>query len=212
MSEENKEATAPVAPATSNKTVKYVVIAIVALAVLGYGAKYLMGMFAMGALNASLAKEGVHISGNPMSGGSYTLTDKDGRTVNVDPSADGGYNMTDEKGNSVTVGASAKLPDDFPSIVPIYSGAVVSANVTSNENGRRADMVTFTSKEDFASIDSFYKSSLAKNGWKTTQSMTMSANYTMYTAENGDTVLSVMIQGAENGSDSTIAVSVAKKQ
>jgi hypothetical protein len=215
MSEEVKneggQGSAPAPTATKNNTVKYIIIAVVVLAIVGYGAKYVMGMFVMGAVNAKLASEGVHVSGNPMEGGSYTITDKDGATVKVNTSGDGTYNATDNKGNTVTVGAGAKLPDNFPSAAPVYSGATVVSNVTSSDSGKTAYSVSMTTKDSYDNVANYYKKSLSEKGWKTLQSMNMSAQYSMYSAENGTLELTVVIQGDEKGGDTTIMLTTGEK-
>lgn len=213
MSEEvkndSREGSAPAA--AKNNTVKYIIIAVVVLAIVGYGAKYVMGMFVMGAVNAKLASEGVQVSGNPMDGGSYTITDKDGSTVKVNTSGDGTYNATDNKGNTVTVGAGAKLPDNFPTAAPIYSGATIVSSVTSSDTGKTAYSVSMTTKDSYDNVANYYKKSLAEGGWKTLQSMNMSAQYSMYSAENGSLELTVVVQGDEKGGDTMIMLTTGEK-
>ena len=60
--------------------VKYVVIGVVVLAVLGYGVRYMMGVTAVGMMNADLKAHGVEVTGNPATGNAT-------------------YNYKDEKGN-----------------------------------------------------------------------------------------------------------------
>ena len=215
MSEETKKesgsgAKTPVT-AANNNTLKYIVIGVVVLVVLGYGAKYVMGMLAMSAVNARLASEGVQISGNPLSSGSYTITDKDGNTVKVDSTNAGTYNATDNKGNTMTMGAGAKLPDDFPSSAPIYPRTTIASSVTSNDGGNAAYSVSMTSKDPYDAVASFYKKALAQNGWKTLQSLNMSSQYTMYSAENGTLQITVMVQGDEKGGDTNIILTTGPK-
>jgi hypothetical protein len=201
-------------PATGEKkntrTVIIVVAVLVALALLGYGAKYLMGMFTMGAMNAQLASEGVQVSGNPLAGGSYTITDKDGKTINVNASGEG-YTMTDNQGNIYTVGADAKIPDTFPSAVPLYARAKITSTAETFENGKPTYMVTLSSSDAFPSVVSYYKESFAKNGWGIIQEMNLSAGYTMYTAQNGGWEVMAVIQ-EENGKETTIMLTVRSKE
>lgn len=215
MSEEIKNEveskTSAPAPVVGNNKVKYIIIGLVVLAVIGYGAKYVMGMFVMGAVNAKLASEGVHVTGNPVAGGSYTITDKDGTTVNVDTNSNGSYNATDNKGNTITVGASAKLPDNFPSAAPVYSGATVQSSVASQDGGKTAYSVSMTSKDSYDTVSNYYKKALAENGWKTLQSVNMSAQYTMYSAENRTLGLTVIVQGDEKGGNTTIILTTGEK-
>lgn len=188
------------------RTLVIVSLVIVALAALGYGAKYLMGMFAMGALNAQLAEEGIKVSGNPLAGGSYTITDSDGKKVNIDASGEG-YTMTDTEGNTFTAGANAKLPSGFPSSVPVYSGATVTSSAESLENGKKTYMVTLSSSDTFSAIDNFYKEAFGKNGWTTLQSLNLSAGYTMYTAQNSGLEAMAVIQGEASG-ETTVMLTV----
>jgi len=215
MSEEvNKEEVASSAPVTAkqNNTVKYVVIAVAVLAVLGYASKFVMGMIGTAALNATLSSEGVHVSGNPVSGGTYTVTDKDGNTVKVDTSNNGTYNATDNKGNTVTVGSGAKLPDDFPAAAPVYANAVVTGSTAAVESGKKLFTVTFESADAFEAVTAFYKKSLAENGWKTLQEMNQAEGYTMYSAESATLQANVMIEkGSGSDSKTSIVLSVGPK-
>ncbi len=201
----------PIVPAKDNKMAKYVIIGLVVLVVLGYGARYVMGMLGMAALNAQLGSQGVQVSGNPLSGGSYTVTGKDGQTVTVNTNGQGSYNMTDEKGNTYNVGAGAKLPDGFPSSVPLYTNATVASSATSDQGGKTAYTVTFMSKDAFADIATFYKRSLSENGWKTLQDVNLSSEYSMFAAENGTLRVTAMVQGGAENKETTIAVTVIEK-
>jgi hypothetical protein len=121
-----------------------------------------------------------------------------------------GYEMTDQKGNKVVVGAGASIPSDFPSSVPVYSGATVAANTTSNENGKTMHMVSFTTKDAAESVAAFYKKSFSENGWKILQETNVAAGYSMFSAENGTLQANVMVQGAQ-GSDTSIIVTAGEK-
>ena len=215
MSEELKnesESKNIAAPVAKNNTIKYIVIGLIVLAVVGYGAKYVMGMFVMGAVNAKLESEGMHVSGNPMQGGSYTITGKDGETVKVDTnSVNGTYNATDNKGNTVSVGAGTKLPDNFPTSAPIYADAIIQTSATSQDGGKSAYTVSMTTKDPYETVANYYKKALTENGWKTLQSLNMSAQYTMYSAENKSLELSVMVQGDEKGGNTTIMLTTSDK-
>ncbi len=61
---------------------------------------------------------------------------------------------------------AAKIPDDFPSDVPVYSGAnVMAAQVLAN----KATNVIFGVDADRPEVFKFYKNTMQSNGWKSTQ-------------------------------------------
>ncbi len=173
-----EKVSAPVAMTAQNKTVKYVIIAVVVLAVLGYAAHYVMGMIAVGVMNAGLKAHGVEVSGNPASGNAT-------------------YNYKDEKGNTATIGVGTKLPDDFPKVTPVYDGTIM-ANTSTVENGKKMFMISLQTTDAFDKVVGFYKDKLSADGWKISQEANVAAGYTMYVADNGTQQTSVMIQSAQD--------------
>ena len=169
------------APTGSSKTVKYIVIGVAVLVVLGYGARYVMGMAGNAAVNAGLRAngvEGVTVTGNPAAGNAT-------------------YNYKDEKGNTATIGVGTKLPDDFPKVTPVYDGTIM-ANTSSVENGKKMFMVSIQTRDGFDKVNQFYKDKLSTGGWKISQEANVTAGYTMYVADNGTQETSVMIQSAQD--------------
>lgn len=65
----------------------------------------------------------------------------------------GGVTVKDGKGGVVKVGTAAKLPDDWPSSVPVYPDAKVTASFSTND-GKMVHLQTKASVEDVAK---FYK-------------------------------------------------------
>lgn len=210
MNENNQQTPAVTGEKKGNKTIIIIAAVIVVLALLGYGAKYLLGMFAITAMNAQLASEGVKVSGNPLTGGSYTITGDDGKKISVDTTGES-YTVTDNMGNTYNVGEGAKIPDGFPSAVPLYAGAKVTSSAESLESGKKVYMVTLTTSDAFASVAGFYKEALKKSGWNITQEMNLSAGYSMYTAEAAGLEATAAIQG-EAGAETSIMLAVRSKE
>ena len=194
MSEETKteektaQAAAPMTPAGQSKMVKYVIIAVVVLVVLGYGVRYVMGMMAVGVMNADLKANGIEVTGNPAAGNAT-------------------YNYKDEKGNTATIGVGTKLPDDFPKSTPVYDGTIM-ANTSSVENGKKMFMVSIQTKDGFDKVTQFYKDRLSTGGWKISQEANVAAGYTMFVADNGTQQTSVMIQSAQDNANTMTTVTL----
>ena len=194
MSEETKteektaQAATPMTPAGQSKMVKYVIIAVVVLVVLGYGVRYVMGMMAVGVMNADLKANGIEVTGNPAAGNAT-------------------YNYKDEKGNTATIGVGTKLPDDFPKNTPVYDGTIM-ANTSSVENGKKMFMVSIQTKDGFDKVTQLYKDRLSMGGWKISQEANVAAGYTMFVADNGTQQTSVMIQSAQDNANTMTTVTL----
>ena len=173
-----ESSSAPATAPAQSKAVKYIIIAVVVLLLLGYGARYVMGIMAVGVVNADLKARGVEVSGNPATGNAT-------------------YNYKDEKGNTATIGVGTKLPDDFPKVTPVYDGTIM-ANTSSVENGKKMFMVSIQTRDGFDKVNQFYKDKLSTGGWKISQEANVTAGYTMYVADNGTQETSVMIQSAQD--------------
>jgi hypothetical protein len=66
----------------------------------------------------------------------------------------------------VTPSAEARIPDNFPSDVPVFEGAEVMA---SQELANKANNVVFGVDAERPEVFRFYKDSMRGNGWNTTQ-------------------------------------------
>ena len=179
MSEEmkaEKETTAPRSAPQSN-TVKYVVIGVAVLLILGYGSRFVTGMIGGAVMKTELKANGITVTGNPSNGNAT-------------------YNYKDEKGNTATIGTGTKLPDDFPKDVPVYKGTILSSTAATQDN-KKMFMVSIETTDTFDTVVGYYKSGLASNGWKITQESNLAAGYSMFAAENGTLQLNAMLQGAD---------------
>ena len=69
----------------------------------------------------------------------------------------GGVTVKDAKGGVVKVGTNAKLPDDWPSSVPVYPGSTVVASFSANDG----KMVHLETKDSVDEVTKFYKDKLS---------------------------------------------------
>ena len=107
-------------------------------------------------------------------------------------------------GNSAQIGESVKLPDGFPSIMPIYSGAKLSA--ASKTNGSDY-AITASTTDSVEKVVSYYKTQLVSNGWtidSSTDSSDTTGKGTLITASTSTLNGSVGIYGGNDGKTSLI--------
>lgn len=122
----------------------------------------------------------------------------------------GTVSVQGEDGESATFGNNTKLPDGFPSDVPVYEPSDVILSIKSK--GRYN--VTLASKDDSSQISSFYKTQLASKGWKQSDSEISFGVGVATSFTKGDQQLVLLIgsdKNAKNGLQSTINLTVGPK-
>lgn len=88
-----------------------------------------------------------------------------GGNVDVDYRGDNTITYKGKEG-SVQVGENASLPSDWPSDVPVISGAKISYSGTSNPaTGQSGASVMFTTTKSAAEVAEYYNAELASQGW-----------------------------------------------
>jgi hypothetical protein len=113
-------------------------------------------------------------------------------------------------GNSAQIGEGVKLPDGFPSAMPIYSGAKLSA--ASKTNGTDYT-VTATTNDSVDKVVNYYKTQLASNGWtidSSSDSSDSSGKGTLISASTSSLSGSVGVYGG-SGNSTTIIIAVYPK-
>lgn len=80
--------------------------------------------------------------------------------VNV---SNGSVTVQGKDGGSASFGDNVSLPSGFPSDVPIYKPSEIKGSL---KTGKDAYSVTLLTDDSFSQVDSYYKSELAKQGWK----------------------------------------------
>lgn len=128
--------------------------------------------------------------------------------------ASGGKADVDMKNGSMTIKTEEgtmttgnKLPENWPTDIPMYAGATVqfggAANGMAGDAGGMA--VVMMSEDATADVAAYYKSSLAKDGW-TVKSTMEAQGSTIYLAEKAGRTISVTVTGASGQTTITIGV------
>lgn len=129
--------------------------------------------------------------------------------LNINPQT-GSVNVQGKNGESLSIG-NAKLPDGFPSDVPVYKPAdtVLSLKTKDGYN------VTLATEDSATKVLDFYKTELAKNGWAASEdSQFVFGENNAQVFTKGDNQLVVLV-GADNsassGKKTTINLTVGPK-
>src|SRR5262249_33188829 len=117
-----------------------------------------------------------------------------------------GVTFKDNKGNVVTFGET-KVPADWPSNIPVYSGKVISA-VSSKENGKTAHVVVVETTDTPDAVLAFYKSKLS--GFEQQNEMT-SPQMQMLVLEDKKSKTSVSIVISSGSGKTTVQVAASKQ-
>jgi len=127
--------------------------------------------------------------------------------VSID--TDGAYTATSNDGESVNVtsGGTAKIPDNWPSTVPIPSGVKVEyAAVMTGQDGENVSTLNYTTNDSAESISELYKTELSQNGW-TIQAQVATGDGFMLTAmRSEEEAVSVYITSAEGKTNVMLSV------
>lgn len=113
-----------------------------------------------------------------------------------------------DDGQTINIGGD-ELPADFPSQVPVYSGATVSSSFSSGNESEGVWTVTFTSTDPVDTVNAFFKDALAKNGWETTYSYSLDESFG-YTAKQADLSVTVTVSAGDNN-ETSIFISASRE-
>jgi hypothetical protein len=131
----------------------------------------------------------------------------------VNVSSNGNVTVKNDKGESLSVGNNTKVPDGFPSDVPIYtpSDVVTSLKTSSGYN------VTLVTTDTAQKVSDFYKSQMPANGWTKEDTESVFSANVVQAYNKGDKVAEILIgngsgtsNNANNGKTS-INITVANK-
>lgn len=111
-------------------------------------------------------------------------------------------------GATINIGSN-KLPEDFPSEVPLFPGAQVQSSFKSGDGSEGVWTVTFTSTDSVGTVNNFFKTGLTTNGWDTTYSYALDESYG-YTAKRQNLSVTVTVSAGDNNGTS-LFVSVSKE-
>ncbi len=124
--------------------------------------------------------------------------------VNV---SNGNVSVQGKDGESATFGTNAKLPEGFPSDVPIYEPSDIIASATTKKDSYTVSLLT---RDDVSKVSSFYDSKLPSNGWvKNTDGGEI--NYSggsLQTYTKGSQTLGLLIASDNNSDDYKTSVTI----
>ncbi len=188
----------PVTPATNKKSNNVLVIVVVVLLVLG-----LLGLLAVKIVFSSVSR---------------VVNNKAGETIaeKMIEKATGGKADVDINGNEVSVKTKEgtfttgnKLPDDWPSDVPVYPGSTVTYSGSSNpQTGQSGVAAVFTSKDGGDKVVAYYKRELVSQGW-TIDATQESGGYTIMSATKESRNLALTI--VESDGTTTISIGLSQE-
>lgn len=127
--------------------------------------------------------------------------------ADIDVEGDSGeITITSDDGDTVgQFGEDLELPSDLPETIPVYENATLLASTHSEENDTH--ILTFTSTDDFAEIQEYFKSEIDAEGWTIDNEleMTTPTNLASYSCTQGDYTMTVAL--TQNDEGTTILVS-----
>lgn len=127
-------------------------------------------------------------------GNSNVNVDVDGETVT----------MTGPDGSTFEIGKN-RLPENFPSEVPVYAGATVASSSSSGTGTDLGWTVTLTTSDSVSAVDAYYKNAMSTDGWETTYTYTIDQT-SAYTASNDTLSATISIAPADDGTGNTMIV------
>lgn len=135
-----------------------------------------------------------------------------GKKVDIDTDTENGkFEIKDDEGSSFSFGSESKLPDDFPTDVPVYSGAKVasSSRINDSKSGELSFLVVLSTPDDAKKVMAFYNDKLKGNGWAI--EATYDSTYgSSVTASKSERSLAVYIY--ENKQEKSTSVSLTLKE
>ncbi|MBI2798486.1 DUF4190 domain-containing protein [Candidatus Saccharibacteria bacterium] len=201
----------PAAPATpaaaSARKTNGVAIAAIILAILFPLVGLILGIVALSQIKKSgeggkgLAVASIVISIVIMIGGllivwgAFFAIQNAAKKAGVDV-GNGSVSVKGNNGESLSVGGNVKIPDDFPSNVPIYKPSDAVAALKTN-NGYN---VTLATNDSAQKVSDFYKSQLPANGWTSENTDISVSGGTITSYTQGDKQLVLTITTDQNGS------------
>lgn len=160
--------------------------------VLSFAGAWLMNTFGLTFLQSAIEKQtGVKSTISDIQKGQLSFTD-------------------DKTGQKVDIGAG-KMPENFPSDMPVYPGAKVAGSMsgTGEKNGN-GYWVTLSTSDTYDTVLSYYNDTLASNGWESENAMTLGNNTTALTVKKAGLAGTVTISQPKSGSDTAIVITLGK--
>jgi hypothetical protein len=119
---------------------------------------------------------------------------------------DNGVTVTGKDGQSVAIGGETKLPDGFPSEIPVYEGAAITSSIATD----KGYMVGLTTPDSARTVLEWYKTELAAKGWEVKVPMESDVGGLVNGTMTGWS-LGVNVGGDSGKGETTIVLSATKK-
>jgi hypothetical protein len=118
----------------------------------------------------------------------------------------------DDEGQLVIKGRDARLPEGFPSDLPVYGGAAIKSTVVSDGASEPAMiMVILETEKGLEKVAAFYEKELASGGWTIDPGSTGGREGVVYAAAKEGTAASISIKRPKKGKTTVISISVTSR-
>jgi len=134
------------------------------------------------------------------------------KSTGVDVQKNGDNITIETSQGTASISGDAKLPDGFPTDVPVYQPSSVKAAVTDNSQGKENFLVNLETTDEKAKVFDWYKTELETQGWKTLNTVDTAQGAGGITAEKGTSTLLVAIADGTSGTGTNITLTVTPKQ
>jgi hypothetical protein len=118
-----------------------------------------------------------------------------------------------EDGTKVEVGGEQKLPEGFPTEVPIYAGAkIVGSTTAAGGESQTSYTVSYLAPDEMAVVARWYTSKLKSGGWKSVMTA-QTGDGAIMASERGDLTVNVSVNpsSTEKGFRTQVVVVVGPK-
>lgn len=136
-----------------------------------------------------------------------------GDDYDVSIDKDGDYSITGKDGENINVnsGKNTKVPDNWPSSVPIPAGVSVSyAAVIAGEAGETTSTLNYSTDENIEKISNLYKEELVANGWTIGSQVSTGDGFMLSATQGEKDFVTVYLSGTNQKTDVTISVQTTK--
>jgi hypothetical protein len=127
-----------------------------------------------------------------------TIKSNEGETT-IQSNSDGSkttWESKDKDGNvsKMELSDNSKIPDGFPSDIPIPSNAKITSSITTNSNGKTVYLVTYEIKQTFDALKKTYKDYMNNGSYQNVNEMSTDNEFFMISGKrNGETDLAVTV-------------------
>jgi len=124
-----------------------------------------------------------------------TISSKDGE-AKIQSNSDGSkttFESKDKDGNvsKMEISDGTKIPDGFPSDIPIIAKAKLTSSIKTNSEGKTAYIIGFEVKDSLEAVQKTYKDYMAAKGYKDVNEMTADDFFMLTGQLNTETTLAV---------------------